>query len=60
MLRNLFIRDDENIILGEVGFIRDPVVMTDESVELGVGTLNYMAPEIVKNYVSYSKKIDVW
>jgi len=43
-----------------VGFIRDPVVMTDESVELGVGTLNYMAPEIVKNYVSYSKKIDVW
>ena len=51
---------DDNIILGELGLERDPVVMTEQCVEAGVSTLNYMAPEIIKNYINYSRKIDMW
>jgi hypothetical protein len=34
--------------------------MSEVSIEEGIGVINYMAPEIVKSYVNYSKKIDVW
>ena len=34
--------------------------MNEQSLEAGIGTLNYMAPEIIKNYINYSKKIDIW
>ena len=51
---------EDNIILGELGLERDPVVMNEQCVDAGIGTLNYMAPEIIKNYIGYSRKIDIW
>lgn len=51
---------NNSIVLGELNLERDSVVMSEQSLLIGVGTLNYMAPEIIKNYISYTNKIDVW
>ena len=48
---------EDNIILGELSLERDPVVMNEQCLEAGIGTLNYMAPEIIKDYINYSRKI---
>ena len=53
-------RSDDNLILGELGLERDPILMNEQCLEAGIGTLNYMAPEIIKNYFNYTKKIDIW
>jgi serine/threonine protein kinase len=54
------LRSDDNLILGELGLERDPIIMNEKCLEAGIGTLNYMAPEIIKNYINYTKKIDIW
>ena len=53
-------RSDDNLILGELGLERDPIIMNEKCLEAGIGSLNYMAPEIIKNYINYTKKIDIW
>ena len=55
----MFLRGN-NLVLGELGLERGPVVMTEQMNECGVGTLNYIAPEIIKNFINYSNKIDIW
>ena len=39
---------------------RDSVIMTEHYFDAGVGTLNFMAPEIIKNFINYNNTIDSW
>ena len=60
ILSNIFIQhENENILLGSFILPRDPVIMSEVSIE-EPGLVNYMAPEIVKCYLNYTRKIDVW
>ena len=34
--------------------------MTEHYFDAGIGTLNYMAPEIIKNFINYNNTIDSW
>jgi serine/threonine protein kinase len=46
-----------DLVLGDLGLARDAAAIVKTSKTTGMGTICYMAPEIVKSYVNYSKKI---
>ncbi len=43
-----------------MALLREPSFMTETCLDDGVKSVCYMAPEIAKEYINFSNKIDVW
>ena len=43
-----------------MALLRDPSFMTEYCLEDGLKAVSYMAPEIAKEFINFSNKIDVW
>ena len=61
ILRNIFLTNDDHIVLGDLGVCRE--FSTDTSVSLSsynIGTDLYKSPEMINPPHSYSYKTDIW
>lgn len=57
-LRNIF-SNKNDLVLGDLDLARDASVSLS-TLETGMGTIQYMAPEIFNEYKEYTEKIDIW
>ena len=48
------------MVLGDLGLARDAKSIVSSSLSAGMGTISYMAPEIVAESTDYTEKVDVW
>lgn len=49
-----------DLVLGDLGLARDASSILSSSLTTGMGTICYMAPEIVAESEDYTEKIDIW
>jgi len=56
---NLFMHQND-LVLGDLGLARDAAAIVKTSKTTGMGTICYMAPEIVLESKDYNEKIDIW
>ena len=57
--RNIFLHRND-LVLGDLGLARDAKSIVSSSLSTGMGTISYMAPEIVAESTDYTEKVDVW
>lgn len=50
--------DNEKLVIGDLGLAR--TVEESEAMTTDVGTLEYMAPELIKSWNIYNIKVDIW
>ena len=56
---NIFMHHND-LVLGDLGLARDSNSIHKTSKTTGMGTICYMAPEIVLESKDYNEKIDIW
>ena len=56
---NIFIDGNNNIKIGDFGISKQLTNVSKYAYTKGIGTINYMAPEIL-NGKKYNNKIDIW
>jgi serine/threonine protein kinase len=56
---NIFMHHND-LVLGDLGLARDSKSIVKTSKTTGMGTICYMAPEIVLESKDYNEKIDIW
>ena len=56
---NIFIDGNNNIKIGDFGISKQLINASKYAYTTGIGTINYMAPEIL-NGKKYNNKIDIW
>ena len=49
-----------DLVLGDLGLARDAKSIVSSGLSTGMGTISYMAPEIVEESTDYTEKIDIW
>lgn len=49
-----------DLVLGDLGLARDSSTIVQTNKTVGMGTVFYMAPEIVAESKDYDEKIDIW
>ena len=57
--KNLFLHHND-LVLGDLGLARDAKSIVSSGLSTGMGTISYMAPEIVEESTDYTEKIDIW
>ena len=57
--RNIFLHRND-LVLGDLGLARDAKSIVSSSLSTGMGTISYMAPEIVEETTDYTEKVDIW
>ena len=56
---NLFVNNQLNIKIGDFGISKQLKSPIDYTESKGIGTLSYMAPEMIREH-KYNHKVDIW